>query len=91
MTMATDDLNVLRAARMHRVVNKLKSVSVSVTVVQSDLGYNLLIVLSCHKHSTDYQCVCIVDSVDVEFIAFKSNSSLPCFAFDLINYEIVVS
>jgi len=29
MTVKTDDVNLLRAARMHRVMNKLKSVSVS--------------------------------------------------------------
>ena len=78
MAVKTDDLNVLRAARMHRVVNKLKSVSVSVIVVQPDLGIIYFLLLSCHKHSTNYQYVCIVDSIYVEFIVFKSNSSLPC-------------
>lgn len=35
MTMTSDDLNVLRTARMHRVMNKLKSVSVSKTIMHS--------------------------------------------------------
>jgi len=33
MTMTADDLSVLRTARMHRVMNKLKSVSVSNVVI----------------------------------------------------------
>jgi len=45
MTMMTDDLNVLRAARMHRVVNKLKSISVSNIVVQ--FIWNIICTLCC--------------------------------------------
>jgi len=39
-----DDLNILRATRMHRVMNKLKSVSVS--IVQSVLATYLYLGLS---------------------------------------------
>jgi len=41
MTMTADDMNVLRTARMSRVINKLKSVSVSNIAIASamDLGF----------------------------------------------------
>jgi len=35
MMVTSEDLNVLRTARMHRVMNKLKSVSVSKAGMQS--------------------------------------------------------
>ena len=46
MTMTSDDLNVLRTARMHRVMNKLKSVSVSKAGTHSMQNVNQSIIYS---------------------------------------------